>query len=130
MQELVKIFFNGYVKGFPVPGTPPDDHIGLSGGPTEFLVDWGHRTTSISNPGCLGLKCDMSGCYCKLTLSGIHISFVVGYGWSKRLRKANSDVSSSRDTICTCQRNNYRLFHPWMHVHTNLKAIYGWVNGN
>ena len=29
---------------------PPDHHIEISGGPTEVLVDWGHRTTLISSP--------------------------------------------------------------------------------
>ena len=29
---------------------PPDHHLALSGGPTEDLVDWGHRTTLISSP--------------------------------------------------------------------------------
>ena len=37
-----------------------------------------------------------------LTLSGIHIIFVVGYGWSNVLLDIKSDVSSSRLTICTC----------------------------
>ena len=27
---------------------PPDHHLAPSGGPTEVLVDWGHRTTLIS----------------------------------------------------------------------------------
>ena len=26
---------------------PPDHHLSLSGGPTEVLVDWGHRTTCL-----------------------------------------------------------------------------------
>ena len=30
---------------------PPDHHVEISGGPTEVLVDWGHRTTLISSPG-------------------------------------------------------------------------------
>ena len=29
---------------------PPDHHVEISGGPTEVLVDWGHRTTLISSP--------------------------------------------------------------------------------
>ena len=29
---------------------PPDHHIEISGGPTEVLEDWGHRTTLILSP--------------------------------------------------------------------------------
>ena len=29
---------------------PVEHHLALSGGPTEMLVDWGHRTTLISSP--------------------------------------------------------------------------------
>jgi hypothetical protein len=36
-----------------------------------------------------------------LTLSGIHMIFVVGYGWSNVLFALNSEVSSSSETICT-----------------------------
>ena len=32
---------------------PPDHHVEISGGPTEVLVDWGHRTTLISSPVCI-----------------------------------------------------------------------------
>jgi len=39
------------------------------------------------------------------TLSGIHMIFVVGYGWSNVFRDTKSAVSSSKDTICTC--NHY-----------------------
>ena len=31
----------------------PVDHIALAGGPTEVLVDWGHRTTPILSPANL-----------------------------------------------------------------------------
>ncbi len=36
---------------------PPDHHVEISGGPTEVLVDWGHRTTLISSPALSYLIC-------------------------------------------------------------------------
>ena len=41
----------GSTKGLKMFSRPPDHHIEISGGPTEVLVDWGHRTTLISSPG-------------------------------------------------------------------------------
>ena len=34
-----------------------------------------------------------------LTVSGIHMILVVGYGWSKVCRHTNSETSSSKDII-------------------------------
>ena len=52
-----------------------------------------------------------------LTLSGIHIILVVGYGWSKVLRQIKSDVSSSRLTIWTYQQPTWTWIH-WVSLKT------------
>ena len=43
------------------------------------------------------------------TVSGIHMIFVVGYGWSNVPLDVNSDVSSSRETIWTYEKQGDRL---------------------
>lgn len=45
-----------------------------------------------------------------ITVSGIHIIFVVGYGCSNVLRAVNSDDSSSNATICTFRVTKVKIF--------------------
>ena len=47
--------------------------------------------------------------FVRYTVSGIHMIFVVGYGWSKVPLDVNSDVSSSRETIWTYEKQGNRL---------------------
>ena len=42
--------------------------------------------------------------------------FVVGYGWSKVLLDVNSELSSSKDTICTCVLTE-------THMHATSKEV-------
>ena len=46
----INFFLNSVLLNGEFSCRPSDHHLALSGGPTEVLVDWGHRTTLISSP--------------------------------------------------------------------------------
>ena len=58
LKKLLKHSFYGQFSSI-----PPDQHISLFGGPTEDLVDWGHRTTLILSPVLGHLSKRINICY-------------------------------------------------------------------
>ena len=95
---------NYFFYGLKVSRRQPDHHIAPSGGPTEVLVDWGHRTTLISSPAYALTPFRVSGRLVNMDKQEVH---TIGTGNLSLQNNGFKDNYSDKDV---CYSRNMIIF--------------------